>query len=223
MTAPKHATGTGPGAITADGCAVDFYALLPPGREPGVIHAAIPDRASVLELGAGTGRVTHQLVALGHPVVAVDDSPEMLERIHGAEKVCARIEELRLDRRFDCVVLGSHLINTPLPKQRDAFLTTCRRHVHDSGVVFVEQHAPGFFDDPTPYRHEADGIVQTLGGVHRVDADLVTATVEYHVGDRHWTQTFTARRFDQAELTAAGLRFSAFLTPDQAWFAAVPL
>jgi SAM-dependent methyltransferase len=52
--------------------------------EPEVVHAAIPAGASILELGAGAGRVTRRLVELGHPVVAVDESPEMLARIREA-------------------------------------------------------------------------------------------------------------------------------------------
>ncbi|SCD71661.1 hypothetical protein GA0115238_12182 [Streptomyces sp. di50b] len=34
--------GTGPGAITPDGCAVELYARLPVGDEPDVIEAAVP-------------------------------------------------------------------------------------------------------------------------------------------------------------------------------------
>ena len=70
--------------IAPDGCAVELYALLPPMGEPEIVHHAIPAGASVLELGAGAGRVTHRLVELGHPVVAVDESPDMLARIRGA-------------------------------------------------------------------------------------------------------------------------------------------
>ena len=81
MTSFTHDShGSGPGIITPDGCAVDFYGLLPPGRDPEVIHGAIGAGASILELGAGAGRVTHALLRLGHPVVAVDESAEMLER-----------------------------------------------------------------------------------------------------------------------------------------------
>ncbi|HZD38445.1 MAG TPA: class I SAM-dependent methyltransferase, partial [Actinomycetes bacterium] len=105
--------GEGPGAITPDGCAVEFYATLTPGQEPAIVHQAIPQGASILELGAGAGRVTHPLLALGHPVVAVDESPEMLERIRGAETVLARIEDLDLGRRFDAVLFASYLVNVP--------------------------------------------------------------------------------------------------------------
>src|SRR5262245_60192668 len=80
--------GTGPGVITPDGCAVDLYAILPPGPDPDIIHGAIPAGAPILELGSGAGRVTRSLLALGHPVVAVDESPEMLAHVRGAETVC---------------------------------------------------------------------------------------------------------------------------------------
>jgi len=50
MTSSTHDShGSGPGVITPDGCAVDLYSLLPPGRDPELIHGAIPPGASVLE------------------------------------------------------------------------------------------------------------------------------------------------------------------------------
>src|SRR5580704_2232265 len=104
--------GTGPGVITPDGCAVEFYARMTAQGEPEIVHNALRPGASILELGSGTGRITHPLVALGHPVVAVDESPEMLAYVRDAETVCSRIEDLALGRRFDAVLLASHLINT---------------------------------------------------------------------------------------------------------------
>jgi 2-polyprenyl-3-methyl-5-hydroxy-6-metoxy-1,4-benzoquinol methylase len=70
----SKSTGSGPGVITPDGCAVEFYALLPPRPEAEIVHAAGTPGASVLDLGAGTGRMTSALAALGHRVVAVDES-----------------------------------------------------------------------------------------------------------------------------------------------------
>jgi 2-polyprenyl-3-methyl-5-hydroxy-6-metoxy-1,4-benzoquinol methylase len=81
-------TGTGPGAITSDGCAVEFYALLPTFGEPGIVHAAVPPGASILELGCGTGRILRPLAALGHPVTGVDDSPDMLARVADLPRTC---------------------------------------------------------------------------------------------------------------------------------------
>jgi SAM-dependent methyltransferase len=79
--------------------------LLPAGADPGIIHAAVPGGTSILELGSGTGRVTSALTALGRPVVAVDESAEMLARVRGAETVQAGIEDLSLGRLFDVVLL----------------------------------------------------------------------------------------------------------------------
>ncbi len=219
-------SGSGPGAITPDGCAVEFYALLPPGQEPEIIHAAVPECAAILELGAGAGRVTHPLLALGHPVVAVDESPEMLERIRGAETVRSPIETLDLGRRFDAVLLASHLINEPDDQLRHAFLRACRRHVHDDGCVLIERHAPDWFDTATPFQHAKGEIVFRMRDVRRPEPGLLSATMEYRVGDRTWTHAFTARRLDDGELATnlagAGLAVDASLTEDRTWVRAVP-
>src|SRR5579859_7120113 len=122
MGGQERAVGSGPGVITPDGCAVDFYALMPDFGEPGIVHEAAGAGASILELGSGAGRVTHPLIALGHPVVAVDESPEMLAHVRGAETVCAQIQDLALGRRFDVVLLASHLISTDDTAERSAFL-----------------------------------------------------------------------------------------------------
>ncbi|MED7820571.1 class I SAM-dependent methyltransferase, partial [Streptomyces chiangmaiensis] len=76
--------GTGPGAITPDGCAVELYSRLPIGGEPDIIAAAVPAGAHILELGSGVGRMTHPLLERGFSVTAVDESREMLERVRGA-------------------------------------------------------------------------------------------------------------------------------------------
>jgi len=89
--------GTGPGVITNDGCAVDFYALLPSFGEAETVHAAVPEGASILELGCGTGRILRPLAGLGHQVMGADDSPEMLAHIPDLPTVCSSIEALRLD------------------------------------------------------------------------------------------------------------------------------
>src|SRR4030095_7001779 len=122
LTPGMPANGTGPGTITPDGCAVELYALLQPMGEPEIVHAAVPAGASVLELGAGAGRVTHPLLALGHPVVAVDEAAEMPGHMRGADTVRARIEGLDLHRRFDVVLLASFLVNTDDRDARRRFL-----------------------------------------------------------------------------------------------------
>jgi ubiquinone/menaquinone biosynthesis C-methylase UbiE len=214
--------------ITPDGCAVELYARLPPWREPGVVHQAAGDGATILELGCGTGRVTHPLIELGHEVTAVDESPEMLARVRGAQTVLARIQELDLGgRRFDAVLLGSHLFNVPDDDLLEAWLATCWRHVADGGSVLIEQHPPSWFETVADSeRTAADGLVVSIRGVQRTALGLVSATVEYRYGDQVWTQSFTAREITQANLprvlNQAGLAFAGYLTDDRSWFRAVP-
>jgi SAM-dependent methyltransferase len=219
-------SGTGPGAITPDGCSVELYSLLQPMGEAEVVHAAVPAGAGLLELGAGAGRVTHQLLELGHPVVAVDESAEMLARIRGAETVRARIEELDLGRRFDAVLLASFLVNTDDPELRRRLLASCRRHVRDGGWVLVQRHPPRWFDDAVEGEGVAGGVVHRLRDLERPGPGLLSATVEYRVGERRWTQSFTAERLDDGQLAAAlgeaGLAVDAYLTADGSWVRAVP-
>ena len=119
---------------------------LSPSGEPERIHAAIPAGASILELGAGTGRITHSLLALGHDVVAVDQSAEMLEHIHGADTVCSPIETLALERTFDLVLLMSFVIDVADDGLRASFLQTCRRHVSADGWVILQRKPPEWYD-----------------------------------------------------------------------------
>jgi SAM-dependent methyltransferase len=218
--------GSGPGVITPDGSAVELYTLLPPGDGPKIVHGAIADGASILELGAGVGRMTHALLEYGHPVVAVDESPEMLERIRGAETIQAKIQELDLGRRFDAVLLASHFINVPDEAFRLRLLHTCRRHVDEGGCVLIERHKPAWFNEAVAGERVQGAIASRLRDVSRPGPGLLSATVEYQVGESVWAQRFTARRVDDAELAGAlaeaGLAFDAYLNDDRTWVRAVP-
>jgi SAM-dependent methyltransferase len=218
------APGTGPGAITADGCAVAVYLRLPALGEAEIVHAAVPAGGTVLDLGSGTGRVAHGLIRLGHPVLAVDQSAEMLAHVRGAETVCAPIAGLDLGRRFDAVLLASHLVNTPQDDERAALLSAGVRHLAPGGRLIVEWHPPVWFDTAAAGASDAGEVRIELADVVR-RGDLLEATVRYWSGSELWTQPFTARRLSEArlprELEAAGLRFDGWLTDEHTWFAAV--
>ncbi|PSK88760.1 methyltransferase family protein [Murinocardiopsis flavida] len=216
------ANGTGPGSISDDGSPVEFYLAMPAENEPGIIHGALGGSGSILELGSGAGRVTHPLLALGHTVTAVDASPDMLAHISGAETVCAPIGGLDLGRTFDAVVLASHLVNVPDPEERRGLLDTCRRHIGDGGQVLIEHNPASFFTAPTETVSRRGPLTIALRDISRPDHDTVSATMHYTIGDRHWTQSFTTRRFDPAELADAGLRHDRTLTDDGRWITARP-
>jgi SAM-dependent methyltransferase len=82
------------GPVAPDGSPVEFYRLFPETGEAAIIHDALPPGCRVLELGCGVGRITHRLIEFGHQVVAVNNSPEMLAHVRGAETVLSDIERL---------------------------------------------------------------------------------------------------------------------------------
>jgi SAM-dependent methyltransferase len=223
---PQPPLGEGPGELTADGCSVEVYRALPPAGEPELIHAAIPAGARVLDLGCGTGRLAAPLRALGHEVVAVDESAAMLAQVRGATTVQARIEDLALARRFDAVLLASHLVNTADRDTRLDLLDACRRHVEAGGRVLVQWHPPEWFDALQPGISPAGtlGPVSVVLEVLELRRGLLAATVTYELAGQRWLQRFSARRLGpdrlRHELTAAGLRFDSWLDPDRTWFAA---
>ena len=220
----RHNAGTGPGEITGDGCAVELYALLPPLGEAGIVHAAVPEGASILELGCGTGRILKPLARLGHRVHGVDESPGMLARLTDLPVTCSPIESLRLDARFDVVLLASTLLNAS-HRQRRAFLTTCRHHLPDDGVAVFQYHPPAWFEafPDAPRESEVGGISVITRSCRKVPSGIA-CELEYRAAGRTWTHAWTSHEISDAELTAdlaaAGLAFGRWLTGDHTWFTA---
>jgi SAM-dependent methyltransferase len=221
----RENVGTGPGVITSDGCAVDFYALLPAFGEPEIVHAAVPAGASILELGCGTGRILRPLAALGHLVFGADDSADMLAHIPDLPTVRSPIETLRLDRAFDVVMLASNMINAD-PATRQAFLGTVRNHLADDGVAVFQQEPPSLFQAQEQRERQNPGGIRILLHSVRWEPPRLSATVEYQVGDRVWTHSFTSYQMSEQELASdlasAGLVFGEWLTDDKVWFTARP-
>ncbi|HLU73723.1 MAG TPA: class I SAM-dependent methyltransferase [Nonomuraea sp.] len=221
-------SGTGSGPITPDGSPVEFYKLVPVGAEPDIVAGVVPAGGSVLDLGAGVGRVTHPLVERGYEVVAVDESAEMLAEVRGAETVRSRIQDLRLGRRFDGVLLASHLVHTADEAGRQGLLEACARHVADDGAVLIQWLPPEAHDAQAPGQGRTDGGFRIeLAALERVAPGVVNATMRYRHGEHEWTQSFTSRRLSDEELARAleeaGLRLAGFLTKDRGWVKAVPL
>jgi SAM-dependent methyltransferase len=210
--------------VAPDGSPVVLYARLPPLGEPELIHDAVPAGAEILELGAGTGRVTHPLLALGHPVVAVDNSGDMLRLIEGAETVLADMVKLDLGRRFPVVVLASNFINHPDVSERRSFLECCARHVLPRGQVLLQ----GFPRDWTPNTEWTDvGPVLMRLRTFALDDALVTGEMEYLVDGEQIVHKFeskllTSEEFE-ADLAAVGLRRVRALDDRGSWIEAVPV
>lgn len=80
MTTYRH-----PGRAASFGRVAKAYEQARPGYPAGAVAWLAGDRpARVLDLGAGTGKLTRALRAAGHDVVAVDPSEPMLAELRGA-------------------------------------------------------------------------------------------------------------------------------------------
>jgi SAM-dependent methyltransferase len=206
---------------------VEFYELLPAFGEPEIVHGAVPPGATILELGCGTGRILRPLAAHGHPVTGVDDSADMLARNPDLPTVRSSIESLRLDRKFDAVLLASTLINAD-PDTRRGFLATVRHHLADDGIAVFQQNPPGWFEtfqDAEPVRDDPGGIRRIIRSAHW-EPPRMEVKVEYQVSGNVWTHAWTTYQISDEELAgglaSAGLRFGDWLTGDRTWFTAGP-
>ncbi|MCT2588525.1 class I SAM-dependent methyltransferase [Streptomyces sp. N2-109] len=222
----KEHAGTGPGEITPDGCAVRMWARLATNGEPEIIEAAVPSGATILELGAGAGRMTRPLREKGFRVTAVDESAAMLAQIQDTPTVCSAIEGLRLAARFDVVTLTSFLVNTADPALRAELLRTCAHHVADGGCVLVQCEGAWHTEVEPGTEWERDGMTIRLASRERLEDGARRTRMEYVFEDAAWSQTFLSHRLSQQEveeaLAEAGLAVDRWLTEDRTWVRAVP-
>jgi SAM-dependent methyltransferase len=204
---------------------VDLYRILEAADEPELIDREMPDDAEILELGAGSGRITHPLIALGWRVVAVDFNPEMLELIEGAEKIQARIQDLDLGRTFGGVLLMSNLINNPDREERLALLRTIQRHLAPHGIALIERYDPETGEDPTPTEQHRYGITIRRFDIRR-QGKLLYQKIEYDAGVRgRWMVDLQGARIltdDEilADLAETGLRLLRWIDERHRWLAA---
>jgi SAM-dependent methyltransferase len=214
--------------IAPDGSPVEVFRALPPGPAPALIASQLAPASAVLDLGAGAGRLSVPLAALGHRVTAVDVSPEMLAAIDGPysidgqaaiERVCAAIEGLALGRCFDAVVLASYLVNHP---SASAYLATCTRHLAGGGAVFVQRYDVEWVRDATPDTVTAGNVTVTVDRfAFGPDPERFTMRVEYEIGADRWRQEIDARLVDDGALAAlaaaAGLEIERWLDEFRTW------
>ncbi|MCV7074469.1 MULTISPECIES: class I SAM-dependent methyltransferase [Mycobacterium] len=214
-------------ARTADGSLVDLYRRMPPTGEPEQLHALLPPGSSVLELGAGTGRIADPLAQLGHRVTAVDDSALMLAEVRHARPVRARIEDLRLAEQFDAVLLATNLIHYRGADLRRAVLAAIAHHLKPTGKAVIQWKPPPYWTArPTGWTEsKAIGEVTVSVTIHRNSDGLVDGEYALIVDESELRQCFhlevLALEDIVGELDRAGLQLTSVAPESTEWLEVV--
>jgi ubiquinone/menaquinone biosynthesis C-methylase UbiE len=189
-----------------DAALVDIYDQLNPlGRDSDYfISACAPTSRSVLDLGCGTGLLSATLAALGHEVLGVDPSEEMLRiaRLrsdlpnmswHRGDARC-----LDLNRLFDRVTATGHVFQVFLnAADKSAFLRAAQRHLTEDGLLIFDTRNPAAapWINWTPERsmrqidHDLHGRVAIWHETTSVASGIVTFKSNYRFLDRGWEIT----------------------------------
>lgn len=135
-------------------------------RHPGLpgdraVYASLCHGARVLEIGAGTGRVTTALAAAADRVLAVDNAPAMLaiaaRRLRGVDNVDLLIADARrlpVYQHFDAIILAYRTI-----QHLDA---ASRRRFWQDGRMLLSPHGRLAFDTwhgPTAPRRAGESTI----------------------------------------------------------------
>lgn len=115
------------------------------------LHEARRAKGEVLELMAGTGRLSIPLLQAGVPLTCVDLSPEMLsvlrEKLEAeglrADVIAADICALDLGRQFDLILIPFHSFSELVePEQQRAALGRIGQHLAPGGRFICTLHNP---------------------------------------------------------------------------------
>ncbi len=139
---------------------------------------------AVLDVGAGTGRVTLDLARAGHPVIALDREAELLSALRGraagldVRTVVADARAFSLGERFALIVAPMQTVQLLGGSGRAAFLRCAREHLTAGGLLAcaladaLEAYDAEHTEPPLPDVLEGDGAVYASTPVALREDDL---------------------------------------------------
>ncbi len=159
------------------------------------------ESARVLEVGAGTGKLTEHLVALGHDVHATDPDEAMLailrERVPGARATAAAAEDLPLpDRSVDVVVAAQAFHWFELSRA----LPEIARVLRPDGVIALVWNER---DERIPWVRRLGALIGTQEQLREPELPLVESGLFGFVEERSFTQWQDINRESIVDLVAS--------------------
>jgi len=177
------------------------------------LFALLPDHPHVLEVGAGTGKATRDLVERGAHVDAIEIGPAMAAKLravvpnHNLEVTVGNFEEVPMRKRhYDCVFSATayHWIAPAAQLDRPAELLKLGGLVAIVDLIQVdsptddgffaaaqqiyERHGRPHTGPPAPRRDDVDGPIRA-----ELEADSRFEQVSVRLYD--WDQTYTAAQY----------------------------
>ena len=175
---------------------------------------------SVLDLGCGTGSRSLEM-AENSQVVAVDSAQVLLELAtsrdtnKGVEWICENPATIRLNRKFDLIVLGDYYFQTLLTiEAQSAALTTVVEHLNKDGRFILACHNPAVGIDINPTRkslpnmlnHTGLGLIEAWNESEFDEAtSILTSTNGFDISSQHRTlsETVSLRYSTKDEIASA--------------------
>ncbi len=120
--------------------------------------ATAPEGIQILDAGCGTGRTGIELARRGHQVTGVDLDEVMLQqaRVKAPEIDwhLADLATIRLDQRFDCIVMAGNVMIYVTPGTETAVLENLTAHLAPDGLLIAGfESRPPSWSNLTPTRY----------------------------------------------------------------------
>lgn len=154
----------------------------------------------ILELGCGTGRISLLLAEVGHEIVGIDLSSEMMDIAHEKlEKLpkdvqsrvtfhSGDITNFKLDQKFPLIIIPSAFKFLLTTDDQLACLRCVREHLQDDGVFILDLYPGEAFEEDGSHTvgpEEIDGAMITKTYRYSNDVNLQTRTWDVTIEITH--------------------------------------
>ncbi len=180
----------------------EFYDLFADNSDvPFYIKYAERYGSPILDLAAGTGRVTFALAQEGHEVVALEQSQSMLsmakkrlqtyptEVVNRITLVLGNMTDFDLDQKFRLIIIPTSFAHAMTSEDQLSTLQCVKEHLHDEGRFILDlfpaglQYERATFED-IPVKLEDGSSVSRKGRIHSdLSRHLMRIDLRYTVHD----------------------------------------